>query len=128
MAIGCMIYTTFRPLKDRQLNKSTSQKSTQIRPHNLSVALSILALAVSGLSFWESHEARRINYETSLPAISATVELTEPLTAGKQIYFKVILDNFGRSPAKHMMAFVSYRFAPSGEEFKPRFANSMEES
>ncbi|MDQ3817844.1 MAG: hypothetical protein M3247_08735 [Thermoproteota archaeon] len=70
-------------------------------PHYISIALSILALLVSLLSWWESHSARLIS-QGSNRALAYVTELQNvkmPFDTPGPVY-KVVVRNFGRSAAK----------------------------
>lgn len=104
---------------------STGKTKGQDRPHNLSLLLSMVAIIVSGLSFWESHQARKLNYESSVPVIAGTVELVEPLTAGKQIQFKVTLENLGKTSAREMFTTLQFKVQQTSIRFEATYEDQV---
>ena len=52
-----------------QETKKTSM-TTADRPHNVSIVLSLIAVAISCLSWWESHQVRRSNEAVNRPVLS----------------------------------------------------------
>jgi hypothetical protein len=69
-----------------------------------------------------------MNYATSLPAIFPKVELVEPIAVGKQIHFKVLLENAGKTTAKHMRPLVSFKFARADVPFEATYNNAEQAS
>jgi hypothetical protein len=61
------------------------------------------------------------NYASALPAISAKVELVEPLAPGQPMHFKVNLDNNGRTTAKHLSSRIEWKFARADVPFEPTY-------
>jgi hypothetical protein len=90
--------------------------------HWITIPVSLLALAVSGLSWREAREARNLNYLTNLPAISATVELAEPIQPGKTVIFRVVLENQGRSVAKKLKPELRFLFSPASDPFRADYS------
>jgi hypothetical protein len=80
----------------------------------LATTLSVIAIVLSASSWW-------LNYATSLPAISPKVELIEPLAAGQQIHFKVLLENTGKSFAKQLHPSLAFKFARADVRFEPTY-------
>jgi hypothetical protein len=115
-----MLTTAVNAMKKSKQDKLAK---TQDRPHTLSLLLSIMAIIVSGFSFWESRQARKLNYESSLPVLSAQVQLVEPLATGKQIQFKVTLENLGRTAARKMSTSLQFRFQKSTMPFEVSYLN-----
>ena len=114
----------FCAMKKPANDKKTSGRDTQSRPHPYALVLSIVALAVSGLSLWESHESREITYQSSVPFLDAEVRLTEPLKPGGEIKFVVILTNSGRSTARDVtIAPFANRVGPTNNPFEPQYIN-----
>src|SRR5437660_1754288 len=71
------------------------------RPHYISVLLSVVAVVIAGLSWWESHSARLIS-QGSNRALAYVTELQNvkmPFDTPGPVY-KVVIRNFGRSAAK----------------------------
>jgi hypothetical protein len=69
------------------------------RPHSISIALSILALLISLLSWWESHSGR-VSTQTSNRAVVEVVELRELAADNSRPNaprYKLIVKNSGRS-------------------------------
>lgn len=87
----------------------------------LATTLSIIAIVLSGFSWW-------VNYATSLPAIFPKVELVEPIAIGKQIHFKVLLENTGKTTAKHMHPLLSVKFARADLPFEAIYNNAEQAS
>ncbi len=83
-------------------------------PTRLAITLSILALAISASSWW-------FNYVTSLPVISAKVQLVEPLAAGQPIHFKVMVDNTGKTVAKKLHPSLAFKFNRADIQFEPTY-------
>jgi len=99
----------------------SKQRAAQPQPKSsarLATTLSIIAIIVSvlsaGLSWW-------LNYESSLPAISAKAELTEPLTPGQQIHCRVLLENNGRTTAKHLQPTIAWKFSRADIPFEATY-------
>lgn len=86
------------------------------------IIVSVFALIVSGLSWREAHEARNLNYLTSLPALTAKAELREPIKAGKPIVFKVTIKNHGRSFARKLNPEMKFLFSPASIRFQPNYS------
>ncbi len=80
----------------------------------LATTLSIIAIVLSASSWW-------LNYAISLPAISPKVELVEPLAAGQQIHFKVLVENTGKSIAKQLHPTLAFKFSRSDIPFEPTY-------
>jgi archaellum component FlaG (FlaF/FlaG flagellin family) len=69
------------------------------RPHSISLFLSILAMMIAGLSWWESHSARVAN-ESSNRAIAYITDFQSlPPSESGQYLYKLTIKNFGRSTA-----------------------------
>lgn len=96
-------------------------KAIQERPHHLSLIFSVAALIVSGLSFWESHQARKLSYDLSLPKISVQPALIEPLTAGKQINLKIKVENLGKTTARGLTIDLKLAKLRSDMPFEPKY-------
>jgi len=98
----------------------TSRKEGTKGPSSVSVLLSVVALLISGASWWEAHQARRLNYEASLPELSETTELVNlPLEPGKPIKARITITNFGRTTAKGIQPALNYEFGPVTSPFDP---------
>jgi hypothetical protein len=80
----------------------------------LATTLSIIAIVLSGSSWW-------LNYASSLPAIFPKVELVEPIAVGKQIHFKVLLENTGKTTAKHITPQLGFKFARADVPFEATY-------
>jgi hypothetical protein len=83
--------------------------------------ISVTALAVSGLSLWNAHEAQRMSYESSLPMLSETTELVAPVEPAKPINARIIVTNFGHTTAKEMEPLIRVWFGPASSPFVLRF-------
>lgn len=62
-----------------------------------------------------------LNYVSSLPAIFPKVELVEPIEAGKQLHFKVVLENTGKTTAKHMQPVLGFKFSRADIPFEASY-------
>lgn len=69
----------------------------------LATILSVIAITLSAASWL-------LSYLTSLPTIQAKIELVEPLAPSQDIHIKVLLDNTGKTTAKHLQSSLGYRF------------------
>ena len=76
--------------------------------------LGVLAIGVSLVNWW-------LNYASSLPAIQPKVELVEPLAAGKDIHFKILLDNNGRTTAKYLRPNIAFKLLRTDASFEPTY-------
>lgn len=71
-------------------------------PRWLALGLSLVAITVSGLSWWESHRNRVINEEVNRPLLSVstvTAEAGEPEAGRLLIFFTIKLKNSGKGTA-----------------------------
>ena len=59
----------------------------------------------------------------SLPAITAKIELTEPITAGKKVILRIRLENKGQTAAQGIQPEVGYGIVRSGGVFTPVYPN-----
>lgn len=103
-----------------------SRKEGTKKTSSISVFLSIVALVISGASWWEAHQARRLNYEASLPELSETTELLNPIEPGKPIKARITITNFGRTTAKGIQPALSYQFGPAANPFDPTLGSKSE--
>jgi len=69
-----------------------------------------------------------MNYVSSLPTIFPKVELVEPIALGKQIHFRVLLENTGKTTAKHMRPLLAFKFARADVPFEPTFYDAAQAS
>ena len=76
---------------------------------------------ISGLSWREARQARELNYLTSRPALSATVELVEPIQPGKQVVFRVVLENRGSTAARRLNPELRFLFSPPSAPFRAEY-------
>jgi hypothetical protein len=80
------------------------KSKTADKPHHISFVLSILAIVISGLSWWESHSNRLLNEEINRPVLSlGSIESRygETLRSGETvILFDVGLKNSGKFTAR----------------------------
>jgi len=83
--------------------------------------LSIIAIVLS-LSSW------LLNYASSLPTISPKVELVEPIALGKEIHFRVLLENTGKATAKHMRPMLAAKFSRADVPFEATFDEGVQTS
>lgn len=74
--------------------------------------ISIGSFVISVLSFLFS-------YALNLPALSNTIDLLEPLQAGKPIRFQMIVTNDGKMTAKKFHAELRYLFGRAEAPFNP---------
>src|SRR5882762_2349351 len=91
------------------------------RPRPTATILSIVAVLISSLSLWEAHQVRTLNYESSLPALSATVELLDPIKVAQPLHFDVRIDNSGKTPARHMNPLLSFKFQRADITFEAAY-------
>ncbi len=103
-------------------NRVVQQLTKPTRAPWITVPVSLLALMVSALSWREAREARNLNYLTSLPALSATVDLAEPIQPGKSVIFRVVIENQGRSVAKRLRPELRFLFSPPSESFRADYS------
>lgn len=69
------------------------------RPHYISIILSIIALLISLMSWWESRSSR-VSGQSSSRAVVEAVELEEVMNEKKYGHqYQITVKNFGRSPA-----------------------------
>jgi hypothetical protein len=85
------------------------------------IGISVVALLVSGVSAWQSREARRFSYRVSLPAITAKFELAEPIQAGKDIIVRIKLENRGQTAAKGLHPELGWAIVKRGGTFAPAY-------
>jgi hypothetical protein len=93
-------------------------------PKWLPLVLSLVAIAVSGLSWWESHRNRVINEEVNRPLLSVTTiaaEASEPKAGRLYMFFTVKLKNNGKGTANVSDVIIEPRLAlqPNGCEIVP---------
>jgi hypothetical protein len=86
--------------------------------------ISLGALGLSSLSFWDAHQARRLSYELSLPMLSESTDLIEPLAPGQPIHFRITITNYGHTTARRMEPFLRFEFGKAGNPFSPNFDDS----
>jgi len=89
------------------------------KPGSIGTAISLIALLISGLSFWNAHQALRLSEESSLPELSETTELLQPLAPGEPFNVKIVITNFGHTTARQMTPFLGYAFAKADVPFDP---------
>jgi hypothetical protein len=94
--------------------KPRPPQATQNRPDYPARVLGVFATLLSVFSFW-------VNYASSLPAITTTVELVEPLAPGKQIHFRVLLENTGTTTARQLHPTLAFKFARADIPFEPTY-------
>jgi hypothetical protein len=73
--------------------------------------MALVAIGISVLVFW-------FNYQASLPALTAKVELIKPLIPGEEVHFKIDIDNTGNTIAKHLHPDLRIKFATAEVPFK----------
>lgn len=88
---------------EHQTQEVTRRGKVADRPHYVSIVLSIIAVVISCLSWWESHRGRLINEEANRPVLSlenVTAELhTLEKDEGERINFELHLKNIGKVTA-----------------------------
>jgi len=95
------------------------RKEQAKRTGPLPILISLGALLISAGSLWESHQARTLSYESSLPELSETTELLKPVAIGEPIRVRITITNFGRTTAKEMQPMIRYEFGPANNPFDP---------
>jgi hypothetical protein len=100
------------------VRKRTGEQPPPKSYTGISITLSVIAIVLSASGWW-------FNYATSLPAISPKVELVEPLVAGQQIHFRVLLENTGKTVAKQLHPSLAFRFAPPDVPFEPTYPSDQ---
>jgi hypothetical protein len=90
---------------EKEAEKSPKAKTAD-KPHHISLILSIAAIVISSLGWWESHSNRVINEEVNRPVLlvssvqyNARRESNQYFT-GINIDFKITLKNTGKITAK----------------------------
>jgi hypothetical protein len=87
--------------KKEQIPQKESEPAFKIadRPHYVSIILSIVALSVSLMSWWESRSSRLLNQNSSRAVVYAVEleEINDEKNYGHD--YKIIVKNLGRSPA-----------------------------
>src|SRR5579864_5196261 len=73
------------------------------RPHNISIVLSILALAASCLSLWESHNSRVLSRAATRAQLQVTAAVIQPGDNEQQLVLNLTIMNFGKSNAKNVV-------------------------
>jgi hypothetical protein len=91
----------------------------------IGVIAGVCSLVISGLSFWNAYQARKLSEEASLPELSETTELLQPLAVEQPINFKVTITNFGHTTAKQMEPVLKYAFSKAGVPFDPKFPSDV---
>jgi len=100
------------------VSKPKTPKAPPKSSARIATTLSIIAICLSGSSWW-------LNYLTSLPAIFPKVELVEPLAPGQPIHFKVLLENTGKSTAKHLYPTLAFKFARADVPFEATYETAQ---
>jgi hypothetical protein len=103
------------------VRKSQQTQIPQSRSGRTATILSIFAILISSLSWWEAHEARTLNYESSLPNLSATVNLLDTIKVAQPLHFDVRIDNSGKTPARHMNPLLSFKFQRANIAFEASY-------
>lgn len=85
----------------KENTKNPESPTPQGKPHIYAIVLSVVALVISALSLWESHQSREISYQTSTAFLDFEVRLRQPLES-KRLDFVVIVRNSGRSTARNL--------------------------
>lgn len=98
-------------LKRKKMKKPSTPPRTSAR---LATTLSTIAILLSALSWW-------LNYVTSLPAISPKVEMVERIAPGQQIHVKILLENTGKTTAKHIHPAIAFRFSRAEVPFEATY-------
>ena len=91
------------------------------RPGWTATVLSIVAVLISSLSLWEAHQARTLNYESTLPDLSATVELLDRIVVARPLHFDVKIENLGKTPARRMNPLLSFKFQRADIAFEASY-------
>jgi hypothetical protein len=108
--------------------KNKKPQQPQGRPHSFAIGLSIAAIIISCLGWWEAHQARKLSYVASLPALSTQVDLVEELAAGQDIHFRVTVENHGKTPARRFHPTLRFRFASAAIPFVPSYDGAPDAS
>jgi hypothetical protein len=85
--------------------------------------ISFCALGVSTSGFWDAHQARQLSYESSLPMLSESTDLIEPLAPAQPIHFRITITNFGHTTAKQMEPLLRFEFGKANTPFTPIFGD-----
>jgi hypothetical protein len=83
-------------------------------PARLATILSVIAIVLSTASFL-------LNYLSSLPTIQAKIELVEPLAPSQDIHTRVLLQNTGKTTAKHLQPNVAFKFQRADIPFEATY-------
>src|SRR6266446_1889696 len=95
-------------IENEELPKEPAKAKIADRPHYVAIVLSVVAVILSLLSWWESHQNRRINEEINRPILSLTsmgtesqifVMMQEGYMNHVGLFFTATLKNVGKSTA-----------------------------
>lgn len=92
--------------------KQNPQRTTD----SLARILGIIATVVGLTSFW-------LSYVTSLPVLSESAELLDPIRLNEPLHFKIRVDNFGRTSARHMNSTVAIKLQRADLPFELSYSS-----
>ena len=107
-------------MSTKKLKSWQNREPPRTQPDRVARLLSVIALLVGAAGFW-------VSYSSSIPALSAGVELLDPIQVAQPLHFKVRLDNFGKTSARHMDATLSFKFQRADLPFEPSYSGNAPE-